>query len=58
MKKLVLGVIALGILTVSAYAVYGVLEGEDSDGYNKTCYYSNGQTITVLANENCPVSSH
>ena len=56
MKKLYLGLFVLGMLSVSAYAVYGVLEWEESDGINTICHYSNGTTITVSSGRNCPVS--
>lgn len=56
MKKLFFGVFALVGLSVSAYAMYGVLEWEELDGVNTICHYSNGIIITVGPGQNCPVS--
>ena len=58
MRKLFFGIFALAIFSVSAYAVYGVLEWEEQNGTKTICHYSNGATITVGSDQNCPVSSH
>jgi len=56
MKKIVLGISLVLFMSVSAYAMYGVLQGQDNNGMNTVCYYSNGQAITVGPGEICPVS--
>lgn len=58
MKKLFFGVITLTLLSVSAYAAYGILEWEELDGMNRICHYTNGTTIIVKSSGNCPLSSH
>lgn len=57
MKKLIIGVIALGVLAVSAYAYTGYLEREQVSGMNKFCYYSNDTVITVKSYQLCPLSN-
>jgi hypothetical protein len=59
MKKLYTTLIAITILTVTAYGMYGVLTGSSTNGMSKTCYYSVGgstETLTISSSENCPVS--
>lgn len=56
MKKLILGIVLMSIMTISAYAIYGVLTGQENTGMNTICYYSNGTAITVGPGEVCPVS--
>ena len=56
MKKLLLGLFLVFLMSASAYAMYGVLQGQDNNGMNTVCYYSNGQVITVGPGEICPVS--
>ncbi len=56
MKKLLLSLILTVSFTVSAYAMYGVLTGQENTGMNTICYYSNGTALTVGPGENCPVS--
>ena len=56
MKKLLLGITFISITTISSYAMYGVLTGQDNNGMNTVCYYSNGTAITVGSGEVCPVS--
>ena len=40
MKKIVLGISLVLFMSVSAYAMYGVLQGQDNNGMNTVCYYS------------------
>lgn len=56
MKKLLLSLMLMVSVTVSAYAMYGVLTGQENTGMNTICYYSNGTALTVGPGENCPVS--
>lgn len=59
MKKLSLGIIAILVIAVSAYAEYGTLSGESESGLNKICYYdtpSGTKVINVKSYELCPVS--
>lgn len=56
MKKLLLSIALISIMSISAYAMYGVLTGQDNNGMNTVCYYSNGTAITVGPGEVCPVS--
>ena len=57
MKKIILGLIALQLLTISAYAMTGYLDSEQDAGMNKFCYYSNDTVVTVKAYEMCPISN-
>ena len=57
MKKSLITVIALISLTVSAYAMYGVLKGQSNEGMYTFCYYTNGNVIRVGPGEICPVSN-
>ena len=56
MKKLFLSITLISMMSISAYAMYGVLTGQENTGMNTICYYSNGTAITVGAGEVCPVS--
>ncbi len=56
MKKIFLSIALLSMMSVSAYAMYGVLTGQDNNGMNTICYYSNGTAITIGPGEVCPVS--
>ena len=56
MKKIFLSFALIFMMSISAYAMYGVITGQDSDGTNTVCYYSNGTAITVGPGEVCPVS--
>ena len=56
MKKLFLSIALISMMSASAYAMYGVLTGQDNKGMNTICYYSNGTAITVGSGEVCPVS--
>ncbi len=56
MKKLLLSIALFTAMTISAYAMYGVLTGQENTGMNTICYYSNGTALTVGPGENCPVS--
>lgn len=59
MKKLLLGIAAVLMVSVSAYAEYGMLSGESESGLNKICYYdtpSGTKVINVKSYELCPMS--
>ena len=56
MKKIFIGTAVMLMMSISAYAMYGVLTGQESTGMNTICYYSNGTAITVGPGEICPVS--
>jgi hypothetical protein len=56
MKKVFLAMGLISIFAISAYA-YGVLTGSETNGINKTCYYSDGSAKTVFAGSICPVST-
>ncbi len=56
MKKILLGMSLVLLMSASAYAMYGVLQGQDNNGINMVCYYSNGEAITVGPSEVYPVS--
>jgi len=58
MKKLILGVVALGVITVSAYAYTGFLVSEQEAGMNKFCFYDNDTVITVKSYQLCPLSNN
>ncbi len=56
MKKLLFSLAIMITMTISAYAMYGVLTDQENTGMNTICYYSNGTAITVGPGEVCPVS--
>jgi hypothetical protein len=43
------------ILSSSALALTGFLNGERTQGMNKYCYYSNGVVITINSISLCPL---
>ena len=55
MKKIYLGIIVTSIATMSLYA--GVLTGESTSGMYKTCYYSDGQAMSIPYTGYCPYSN-
>lgn len=57
MKKLIFAASVLGAFALSAYAMTGFLQREQTSGMNKFCYYSNDTVITVKAFELCPLSN-
>ena len=52
MKKIYLGIIITGVFALSLYA--GNLTGESTSGQYKTCYYSDGQVISIPYTSYCP----
>ncbi len=56
MKKLFTIIALVSMISISAYAMYGMLTGQENTGMNTICYYSNGTAITVGSGEVCPVS--
>jgi hypothetical protein len=56
MKQLFLSITVISMMSISAYAMYGVLTGQENTGMNTICYYSNGTAIIVGPGEVCPVS--
>lgn len=55
MKKFLMAII-LASITVSAYAIFGSLVEQKTNGALKYCKYSNGVIITVNNYELCPIS--
>ncbi len=55
MKKLLL-IIALSFVATSSLQAFGTLTGEQVNGMNKICFYSDGSAITVSSVSLCPLS--
>jgi len=53
MKKIILGISAIAVFAISAYA-FGTLTGSQTSGLNKICFYSDGSAITVKSYQICP----
>ena len=52
MKKIIFGIITTTIFALSLYA--GHLTGESTSGQYKTCYYSDGQALSIPYTSYCP----
>lgn len=55
MKKTFAAILVMAICT-SAFAMFGSLVGEQTNGNVKYCKYSNGVIITIESYKVCPVS--
>jgi len=59
MKKIILGLIVLIMLSSSAHAMTGFLESEYTDGVDKMCYYDilgTKFTLIIKLYELCPLT--
>ncbi|MDK9694704.1 MAG: hypothetical protein OEL19_10770 [Sulfurimonas sp.] len=59
MKKLILSIVAMMLLSVSVHASLGFLKNEKVSGMNKICYYDvlgSIYTLNIKSYELCPLS--
>jgi len=59
MKKFIIVLVGLVVLSVSAYATMGFLKGEQVSGMNKICYYDvlgSTMTLNVKSYQLCPIT--